>query len=123
MARRLPPLNSLRAFEAAARHLSFTLAADELNVTQAAVSHQIKSLEEHLGTPLFHRLNRALRLTDAGLSLYPPHQQRSGHSCRGGQSPAPTRTIRRADSDNDGFGGCHMAGAKVGTLSSAAPRY
>ena len=71
MPRRLPPLNSLRAFEAAARHLSFTLAAAELNVTQAAVSHQIKSLEERLGMPLFRRLNRALLLTDAGQTLYP----------------------------------------------------
>jgi len=71
MARRLPPLNSLRAFEAAARHLSFTLAAEELNVTQAAVSHQIKMLEERLGMPLFKRLNRALLLTDAGQTLYP----------------------------------------------------
>ncbi len=71
MSRNLPPLNSLRAFEAAARHLSFTLAAAELNVTQAAVSHQIKSLEERLGMPLFKRLNRALLLTDAGQTLYP----------------------------------------------------
>ncbi len=71
MPRRLPPLNSLRAFEAAARHLSFTLAAAELNVTQAAVSHQIKSLEDQLGMPLFRRLNRALLLTDAGQTLYP----------------------------------------------------
>jgi LysR family glycine cleavage system transcriptional activator len=51
MSRRLPPLNALRAFEAAARHLSFTKAAEELFVTQAAVSHQVKSLEEHLGMP------------------------------------------------------------------------
>lgn len=71
MPRRLPPLNSLRAFESAARHLSFTLAAAELNVTQAAVSHQIKALEERLGIPLFRRLNRALLLTDAGQTLYP----------------------------------------------------
>jgi LysR family transcriptional regulator, glycine cleavage system transcriptional activator len=71
MPRHLPPLNSLRAFEAAARHLSFTLAAAELNVTQAAVSHQIKSLEDQLGMPLFRRLNRALLLTDAGQTLYP----------------------------------------------------
>ena len=66
MARRLPPLNALRAFEAGARHLSFTRAAEELHVTQAAVSHQIKALEEHLGVRLFRRLNRALLLTDAG---------------------------------------------------------
>lgn len=69
MGRRLPPLNAVRAFEAAARHLSFTLAADELNVTQAAVSHQVKALEQRLGVPLFRRLNRGLRLTDAG-ALY-----------------------------------------------------
>ena len=71
MSRRLPPLNALRAFEAAARHLSFTRAASELNVTQAAISHQIKTLEEHLGLPLFRRLNRALMLTDEGQSLFP----------------------------------------------------
>jgi len=72
MARRLPPLNALRAFEAAARHLSFTKAADELNVTQAAISHQVKALEERLGVSLFRRLNRALLLTDAGQGFLPP---------------------------------------------------
>ncbi len=66
MTRRLPSLNALRAFEAAARHLSFTQAAAELNVTQAAISHQVKSLEEQLGLRLFRRLNRRLLLTDAG---------------------------------------------------------
>jgi LysR family glycine cleavage system transcriptional activator len=71
MTRRLPPLKSLRAFEAAARHLSFTRAADELFVTQAAVSHQIKSLEEFLGVTLFIRRNRALLLTDEGQSYWP----------------------------------------------------
>ena len=71
MARRLPPLNALRAFEAAARHLSFTKAAEELYVTQAAVSHQVKALEEALGVQLFRRLNRRLMLTDAG-QLYLP---------------------------------------------------
>ncbi|BAI72200.1 transcriptional regulator [Azospirillum sp. B510] len=72
MSRRLPPLNALRAFEAAARHLSFTKAADELHVTQAAISHQIKALEEWLGLPLFRRMNRALALTEAGQSYLPP---------------------------------------------------
>jgi LysR family glycine cleavage system transcriptional activator len=72
MARRLPPLNALRAFEAAARHLSFTRAAAELHVTQAAVSHQVKGLEEHLGRKLFRRLNRALLLTDDGQAYLPP---------------------------------------------------
>ncbi len=71
MARRLPPLNALRAFEAAARHLSFTRAAGELHVTQAAISHQVKALEEHLGRRLFRRLNRALLLTDDGQAYLP----------------------------------------------------
>ena len=71
MSRRLPPLNALRAFEAAARHLSFTQAAEELNVTQAAVSHQIRGLEDRLGFPLFRRLSRALVLTEAGQLLFP----------------------------------------------------
>ena len=71
MTRRLPPLNALRAFEAAARHLSFTKAADELSVTQAAVSHQVKALEESLGIQLFRRFNRRLMLTDAGQAYLP----------------------------------------------------
>lgn len=66
MTRKLPPLNALRAFEAAGRHLSFTKAATELNVTPAAISHQIKALEAWIGAPLFHRRSRALRLTSAG---------------------------------------------------------
>ncbi len=72
MARRLPPLNALRAFEAAARHLSFTKAAEELFVTQAAISHQVKALEESLGLQLFRRFNRRLMLTDAGQAYLPP---------------------------------------------------
>jgi len=70
--RRLPPLKALRAFEAAARHLSFTRAAEELYVTQAAVSHQVKQLEQHLGVRLFQRLNRALMLTPEGQSYLLP---------------------------------------------------
>lgn len=66
-----PPLNALRVFEAAARHLSFTRAAQELNVTQAAVSHQVKALEDWLGLKLFRRLNRSLLLTDAGQAYLP----------------------------------------------------
>lgn len=68
---RLPPLTALRAFESAARHLSFAKAAAELNVTPAALSFQIKNLEDHLGAPLFHRLNRAVELTEAGRALAP----------------------------------------------------
>lgn len=71
MSRPLPPLNALRAFEAAARHLSVTRAAAELHVTPAAVSHQIKGLEEALGVRLFQRLNRALLLTEAGQRALP----------------------------------------------------
>lgn len=66
---RLPPLKPLPAFEAAARLLSFTEAAEELHVTQAAISHQIKHLEEALGVPLFMRFNRALKLTPEGQSF------------------------------------------------------
>ena len=62
----LPPLNALRAFSAAARHLSFTRAAQELHVTQTAVSHQMRILEQHLGLPLFVRLPRRLALTSEG---------------------------------------------------------
>jgi LysR family transcriptional regulator of beta-lactamase len=65
------PLNSLRAFEAAARHLSFTKAAIELYVTPAALGHQVKALEERLGAPLFRRLPRGLALTDEGQALLP----------------------------------------------------
>lgn len=68
---RLPPLTALRAFDAAARHMSFAKAAEELNVTPAALSFQIKSLEDHLGHPLFRRLNRAVELTEAGRTLAP----------------------------------------------------
>lgn len=68
---RLPPLTALRAFEAASRHLSFSKAAEELFVTPAALSYQIKSLEEHLGVALFRRLNRAVELTEAGRALQP----------------------------------------------------
>ncbi|MBD2820448.1 transcriptional regulator GcvA [Xenorhabdus sp. 42] len=70
MSKRLPPLNALRVFDAAARHLSFTKAAEELFVTQAAVSHQMKSLEDFLGLKLFRRRNRSLLLTEDGQSYY-----------------------------------------------------
>src|SRR3954452_15453177 len=68
---RLPSLNGLRAFEAAARHLSFTLAASELNVTQTAISHQIRRLEEELGIRLFVRQNRTLTLTPQARDYLP----------------------------------------------------
>src|SRR5215472_17219704 len=71
MHRPMPPLNALRAFEAAARHLSLTRAAVELHVTPGALSHQIRGLEELLGRKLFERRVRAIALTPAGKLLYP----------------------------------------------------
>jgi len=68
---RLPPLNALRVFEAAARHLSFKEAAVELHITQAAVSHQVKSLEEYLGVQLFRRTARGVQLTDSARACLP----------------------------------------------------
>ena len=69
--RRLPPLNSLRAFESAARWLSFSKAAEELFVTPAAISQQIKQLEEFLGIPLFRRMTRAVQLTEEAKAVLP----------------------------------------------------
>lgn len=69
--RRLPPLSALRAFEAAARHLSFKAAAEELAVTPTAISHQLRLLEDHLGQRLFDRQIRKVTLTPAGDALYP----------------------------------------------------
>lgn len=71
MAYRLPPLSTLRVFEAAARHLSFKEAADELLLTPSAVSRSIQALEEWLGVPLFTRGNRTVALTDAGATYVP----------------------------------------------------
>ncbi|WP_299831066.1 LysR family transcriptional regulator [uncultured Roseobacter sp.] len=71
MSKSLPPLTWFRAFEAAARHLSFTLAADELGFTQSAISQHVRALEDRLGCQLFVRANRSLQLTDAGRLLVP----------------------------------------------------
>jgi LysR family transcriptional regulator, glycine cleavage system transcriptional activator len=79
MTYRLPPLNALRAFEAAARHLSFKNAANELSVTPAAISHQIKMLEDFLGLALFRRLTRSLELTPEGEAMLP--KVREGLEC------------------------------------------
>lgn len=79
MVYRLPPLNALRAFEAAANHLSFKKAAEALSVTPTAVSHQIRGLEDFLGVTLFHRLTRALELTPEGEAMLP--KVREGMAC------------------------------------------
>lgn len=73
--RNLPPLNFLRSFEAAARHQSFTRAAEELALTQAAVSGHVRALEDHIGRPLFHRAPRALVLTEVGAAWLPALRQ------------------------------------------------
>ena len=75
----LPPLNALRAFEAAARHLSFAKAAEDLHVTPAAISHQIKALERYAGVKLFRRRHRAVELTDAARDCLP--KLREGFEC------------------------------------------
>jgi len=79
---RLPPLNSLRAFLAAARHASFVQAADELGVTPAAVSQQVRQLEEIVGVPLFQRLPRGLVLLDAGRAAVPELEKAFAHLAR-----------------------------------------
>ena len=83
MSARLPPLNALRAFEVAARRGGFSRAAEELHVTPAAVSHQIKSLESHLGVTLFRRLPRGLELTESGRQLLPQLSRGFEHFARG----------------------------------------
>ena len=91
----LPSLNGLRAFEVAARHMSFTLAAAELNVTQTAISHQIRRLEEQLGVQLFIRRNRALLLTREGIDYLP--------SIRAAFEDLRRATERLQRSDHDGL--------------------
>lgn len=70
--RKIPPLNALRAFECAARHLSVKIAAEELCVTSGAVSQMLRNLEDHLGVKLFERVNRGILLTQAGRDYLPP---------------------------------------------------
>jgi LysR family glycine cleavage system transcriptional activator len=89
-AQRLPPLNALRAFETAARHLSFAMAAKELHVTPAAISHQVKGLEDYFGQRLFRRLKRGLELTRAGQVLLPKLSEGFG---RLGDAVAEMRSI------------------------------
>src|SRR5580693_5037026 len=108
MSARLPSLNGLRAFEAAARHLSFTRAASELNVTQTAISHQIKRLEEELGLRLFVRQNRALVLTPEARD-YLPGVRAAFNDLR-----LATDRLRRTDND-------HVL--TVSTLASLAAKW
>ena len=94
--RKLPPLNALRAFEAAARHLSFARAAEELAVTPTAISHQIRLLEEITGQALFRRRPRPITLTEAGERLFPV--LRDGLTASPRPLPVCTRTPIRARS-------------------------
>lgn len=95
MSYRLPPLNGLRAFEAAARHLSFTRAADELGVTPGAVSQQVKTLEGALGITLFRRLPRSLILTDDGEAYLPSISQAFDIISRASEKSAPALRGRK----------------------------
>src|SRR5437588_4239279 len=96
----MPSLDLLAGFEAAARHLSFTKAGDELYLTQSAVSRQIKELEDQLGVPLFHRRHRALALTEAGQQYYAATAQvlttmrtaTSRHKAQSGRKPLSLTT-------------------------------
>jgi len=99
----LPPLNWLRAFEAAARHLSFTQAAAELNVTQSAVSQHVRSLESFLGRELFIRRTRALYLTEAGANYLPTIREAFGILASG------TRAFRGADRGKSLIAQCNLA--------------
>ena len=105
---RLPSLNGLRAFEAAARHLSFTEAAAELNVTQTAISHQIKRLEPELGVRLFVRQNRAIALTTAAAEYLP--------GVRAAFNDLRLATARLRQKDNDQV-------LTVSTLASLAAKW
>ncbi|TIW00423.1 MAG: LysR family transcriptional regulator [Mesorhizobium sp.] len=102
------PLNAIRAFEAAARHLSFSAAGEELHVTHPAISHQIRRLEEWLGVPLFHRDARKVRLTDAGLAL-----QASANAALSDLAAACRRIRRNAV----------VASISVGCIPSIASRW
>ena len=99
----LPPLNWLRAFEAAARHLSFTQAAAELNVTQSAVSQHVRSLEAFLGRELFIRRTRALHLTEAGVNYLPTIREAFGLLASG------TRAFRGGDRGRSLLVQCNLA--------------
>lgn len=99
----LPPLNWLRAFEAAARHLSFTEAAAELNVTQSAVSQHVRSLEAFLGRELFIRRTRAVHLTEAGANYLPTIREAFALLASG------TRTFRGGDRGRSLIVQCNLA--------------
>ncbi len=111
----LPPLTWLRAFEAAARHLSFTLAAQELNLTQSAISQHVRSLEAYLGRELFVRRTRALILTEAGSNYLPTVREAFDILARG------TRSFTGGDRGKSLIVQCNMA-FSVYWLAARLPR-
>ena len=96
MSRRLPPLYALRAFEAAARHASFTRAAEELAITQSAVSRHIRTLEEYFACRLFERRGRSLHLTDPASPTFSPDGCRSFHDILHSATPDAARRCETA---------------------------
>ena len=116
----LPPLNALRCFDIAAKHLSFTKAAAELNVTHSAVSHQIKALEEWLGVPLFRRVNRGLVLTEAGPGLSEAGARSLRAPGRGHPAPQGARAQRAADRQRHALLRRQMAGAAAAAAFASA---
>ena len=115
----LPPLNGLLVFEAAARHLSFTRAAAELNVTQTAVSHQIRRLEEQLGLRLFVRRNRALELTPEAREYLPFVRTAFDELRAATERMLHTKARRRPDRQHARFDRREMAGAPAGRVSGS----
>ena len=123
MPRHLPPLNALKAFEAAARSESFTRAAEELCVTQGAVSHQVKSLEETLGIKLFNRERQRLVITDAGREYLGVIRDAFDRiAVRHRARPAAPERRRAHRHDVTGFRG-EMAGQPVGPVCRSPSRH
>lgn len=127
MRRRLPPLKALPMFEVAARHASFSAAADELHLTHGAISRQIKALEDYLGVPLFRRLNRRVELTEAGTLLLPAVQtafhviETSAAQIAAGPRQGPLTVSCLARSDGY-FRSCTLSTHSTRTSRSSSPR-
>jgi len=121
MPRRLPPLNALRSFEAAARYESFTRAANELHVTQSAVSQQVKALEAQLGLKLFNRERQRLKITPAGRDYLVEIREALDHV-----GAATADTAAQCGSPHGqhlaGFRG-EMVGTSAGTFRRGASRH
>ena len=125
MPRRLPPLNALPSFEAAARHLSFSKAADELHVTHGAVSRAVRHLEDRLGVPLFVRVTRSVSLTPIGASYAAEVRDALDHLAAAtvavaGQQSSGMLNVSTLDSllPSGSFRGYSGSGAPTATLTS-----